>query len=195
MRYLFILVCLVTSITLQAQHKVVGTVKDTSGRPLNGATVQADGGKQSAVSDELGTFQLERMPEGNHTLLVRFLGFADYRLTITVPVSEPLVIVLEETSTVTDEVIVQATRASESTPTTYVNVGRQVLQKQNFGQDLPLLLNWTPSVVTTSDAGAGVGAATARATPRRSTRSDASPRRVPRSAGPRGVARAAFLPV
>lgn len=157
MRYLFILVCLVTSITLQAQHKVVGTVKDTSGRPLNGATVQADGGKQSAVSDELGTFQLERMPEGNHTLLVRFLGFADYRLTITVPVSEPLVIVLEETSTVTDEVIVQATRASESTPTTYVNVGRQVLQKQNFGQDLPLLLNWTPSVVTTSDAGAGVG--------------------------------------
>lgn len=31
------------------------------------------------------------------------------------------------------------------------------IEKQNLGQDLPFLLNWTPSVVTTSDAGAGVG--------------------------------------
>jgi iron complex outermembrane receptor protein len=34
---------------------------------------------------------------------------------------------------------------------------KSVIQKQNFGQDLPMLLNWTPSVVTTSDAGSGVG--------------------------------------
>src|ERR1044071_6950301 len=57
----------------------------------------------------------------------------------------------------TDEVIVYATRANDKTPTTYTNVGKQAIQKQNFGQDLPILLNWTPSVVTTSDAGAGVG--------------------------------------
>ncbi len=31
------------------------------------------------------------------------------------------------------------------------------LQKRNYGQDMPFLLNFTPSVVVTSDAGAGVG--------------------------------------
>jgi iron complex outermembrane recepter protein len=36
-------------------------------------------------------------------------------------------------------------------------MNKATLQKQNFGQDLPLILNWTPSLVTTSDAGAGVG--------------------------------------
>ena len=43
------------------------------------------------------------------------------------------------------------------TPTTFTNVDADEIQKQNLGQDLPFLLNWTPSVVTTSDAGAGVG--------------------------------------
>jgi iron complex outermembrane receptor protein len=39
----------------------------------------------------------------------------------------------------------------------YTNISREELQTQNLGQDLPILLNFTPSVVTTSDAGAGVG--------------------------------------
>ncbi|MDW8332519.1 MAG: TonB-dependent receptor, partial [Cyclobacteriaceae bacterium] len=64
---------------------------------------------------------------------------------------------LEEGISFTDEVLVTATRASEKTPTTFTSVDRTTLRKQNFGQDMPLLLNWTPSVVTTSDAGNGVG--------------------------------------
>ncbi len=144
--------------TVYAQQTVTGKIVEAStGRPLPGATVQVDGDKQSAVADELGTFRLERVPEGNHSLLIRFLGYGDRIETILVPLSEPLTISLDETSTVTEEVIVQATRANESTPTTFININRQQLQKQNFGQDLPVLLNWTPSVVTTSDAGAGIG--------------------------------------
>ena len=38
-----------------------------------------------------------------------------------------------------------------------MQVGKRAIQQQNFGQDLPFLLNWTPSMVTTSDAGAGIG--------------------------------------
>ncbi|MBA4057161.1 MAG: TonB-dependent receptor, partial [Marivirga sp.] len=64
---------------------------------------------------------------------------------------------LEESSQMTDEVVVFATRANDNTPTTFTEVGKASVQKQNFGQDLPVLLNWTPSMVTTSDAGAGIG--------------------------------------
>ncbi len=39
----------------------------------------------------------------------------------------------------------------------YTNVTAEALNKQNLGQDLPVLLNFTPSLVSTSDAGGGVG--------------------------------------
>ena len=38
-----------------------------------------------------------------------------------------------------------------------IRMFQEAIQKQNLGQDLPVLLNFTPSVVTTSDAGAGIG--------------------------------------
>jgi len=57
----------------------------------------------------------------------------------------------------TPEAVVTATRATDKTGTTYQNVSREQLQARNFGQDIPYLLDQTPSVVTTSDAGTGVG--------------------------------------
>lgn len=56
-----------------------------------------------------------------------------------------------------DDVIVYATRANDKTPTTYSEISKQDLESVNLGQDLPILLNLSPSIVTTSDAGAGVG--------------------------------------
>ena len=57
----------------------------------------------------------------------------------------------------TPEAVVTATRATDKTGTAYQNVSREQLQARNFGQDIPYLLDQTPSVVTTSDAGTGVG--------------------------------------
>ena len=56
-----------------------------------------------------------------------------------------------------DDVTVYSTRANENTPMTYSSLSKEDLTKRNLGQDLPILLNFTPSIVTTSDAGAGVG--------------------------------------
>ena len=56
-----------------------------------------------------------------------------------------------------DEVNVNALRASEKTPMTFTNISKDAIEEQNLGQDLPYLLSTTPSLVTTSDAGAGVG--------------------------------------
>lgn len=55
------------------------------------------------------------------------------------------------------EVIVSTTRAGEKTPTTYTTVSKEEITKRNNGQDLPIMLNFTPSIVTTSDGGAGIG--------------------------------------
>ena len=56
-----------------------------------------------------------------------------------------------------DEVVVSSTRAGSNSPTTYQTISKQDFSKNNLGQDLPFLLDQTASVVTTSDAGAGIG--------------------------------------
>jgi iron complex outermembrane receptor protein len=52
-------------------------------------------------------------------------------------------------------VVVKGLRAQDAPNNTTVN--KTALNSKNFGQDMPTLLEFTPSVVTTSDAGAGIG--------------------------------------
>ncbi|RLJ65527.1 iron complex outermembrane receptor protein [Lacinutrix venerupis] len=56
-----------------------------------------------------------------------------------------------------DEVLIKSLRVDANSPITHSNVTKEELEKRNLGQDIPILLNYLPSVVTTSDAGAGVG--------------------------------------
>ncbi|MBT8264454.1 MAG: TonB-dependent receptor [Muriicola sp.] len=56
-----------------------------------------------------------------------------------------------------DEVLVSAIRVTKESPVTFSNLTKAELNPRNLGQDIPILLNFLPSVVTTSDAGAGVG--------------------------------------
>lgn len=56
-----------------------------------------------------------------------------------------------------EEVLISAVRAKEKNPVTFTNVSKEAIAPRNLGQDIPVLLNYLPSVVTTTDAGAGVG--------------------------------------
>ena len=56
-----------------------------------------------------------------------------------------------------EEVSVAGLRASEDQPVPFSEVTKEDLASRNLGQDLPILLNFLPAVVTTSDAGAGIG--------------------------------------
>lgn len=55
------------------------------------------------------------------------------------------------------EVTVSSVRATEKTPITFTNVSKEQIEPRNLGQDIPVLLNYLPSVVATTDAGNGVG--------------------------------------
>ncbi|MFD2586517.1 TonB-dependent receptor [Croceitalea marina] len=58
---------------------------------------------------------------------------------------------------VLDEVFVSAVRVTKESPVTFSNLTKEDIKSRNLGQDIPILMNFLPSVVTTSDAGAGVG--------------------------------------
>lgn len=56
-----------------------------------------------------------------------------------------------------DEVLLSSVRVAKDAPVTHSNVTKKDLESRNIGQDLPVLLNFLPAVVSTTDAGAGVG--------------------------------------
>lgn len=56
-----------------------------------------------------------------------------------------------------DEVLVSAVRVTAQSPVTFSNISKREIRKRNLGQDIPILMNFLPGVVTTTDAGAGVG--------------------------------------
>lgn len=71
--------------------------------------------------------------------------------------SQQVIDTLQGTKQVLDEVIVQSIRVKYSSPISHSNISKSEMSSRNLGQDLPVLLNFLPSVVTTSDAGAGIG--------------------------------------
>lgn len=140
------------------EFNLAGTVSDLErNEVLSGATVQIENTSHFAVTNDEGKFSIERIPAGNYTVVVRFLGYNPRKQVLSLQGDAELNITMKASTQMTEEVVVYATRANDKTPTTFTHVDKQSIEKQNFGQDIPMLLNWTPSMVTTSDAGAGVG--------------------------------------
>ena len=68
----------------------------------------------------------------------------------------------QKTSKLADTSLLQpveltAVRAAEKTPVAKTDLSREEIRKNNTGQDLPFILNQTPSVIVNSDAGNGIG--------------------------------------
>jgi iron complex outermembrane recepter protein len=152
-----LLFSLLTS-SLFAQFSISGKISDQrSGEALTGANVYLANTWQVGVSDLNGNFVLNKLKAGNYTLKVSYVGYEAFTQNIQLIDNQELTIQLKASNFLADEVVVRATRATENMGMVFSNLDKKELAKQNLGQDLPILLNFTPSVVTTSDAGAGIG--------------------------------------
>ena len=84
------------------------------------------------------------------------------KLSITALMAIPIICLAQQQDTIPmnqllEEVNVKSTIAGEKTPMTFTNISEKEIEKTNLGQDLPYLISLTPSVVSSSDAGAGIG--------------------------------------
>lgn len=82
---------------------------------------------------------------------------AFFALSMGVQAQEQETDSLEGQKVVLDEVFVSAIRVTKESPVTFSNLTKEDIKPRNLGQDIPVLMNFLPSVVTTTDAGAGVG--------------------------------------
>lgn len=140
-----------------AQFKISGKVSGTNGNALSGASVKLKNQNFTAGSNANGLYEFSNLPAGSYTVVVSYLGYATQEKKVIVNLDAIADFTLQQLSFVADEVVVSATRVAKNAAFTYKNLSKADLDKTNQGQDLPYLLNQTPSVVVTSDAGAGVG--------------------------------------
>lgn len=141
-----------------AQFSISGRVTEQrSGGALPGTTISLVYPKVSIVTDVNGKYQVENLKSGNYTLQISFLGYQTITRTIALSANVVNDFTLTSHTLLTEEVTVSGTRAAKNSPTTFTDLSKKDIEKNNLGRDLPYLLDQTPSVVTTSDAGAGIG--------------------------------------
>jgi iron complex outermembrane receptor protein len=153
MKKLMTLFVLFISVQQSFAQKMRGQVLDQESKlPLWGASISILGSPMGTISDSKGYFSLNST-SGKSKIKISFLGYEPLELLA----ENAIHVNLKKSNFLQDEVVVRSTRADENSAMAYSNVSATELGKSNLGQDMPNLLNFTPSVVTTSDAGAGVG--------------------------------------
>ncbi len=139
------------------QFTLSGIVKNEEGDKLEYAVVYIEGSKKSTTTERGGAYSIEDISPGKYTLTCTFLGYTTLKKEIQVSThmqvdftmvgqlyNLPLVEIKSNVNKLT------------SFPATS-DISKEALRKDNLGQDVPILLQWLPSVTTTSDAGAGIG--------------------------------------
>ncbi len=141
-----------------AQITLSGKVINRStNESLPGASIRMLNNLNATVSDKSGAFVISNLKPGSFTMVVSFMGFKNDSTSINLTKNTDLKITLQPSAIMTDEVIVYATRAGNSTPVAHQDFDKKEIATINFGQDLPVLLGGSISAVTTSDAGNGMG--------------------------------------
>ncbi len=151
------LMVLFATLTANAQDYILaGKVVNNKQEPLVGATVAVKQLQKGTSTDFEGTFKLN-LTKGKHTIEVSYVGYKTLTQKVDITSNQTITLKLVSDENVLDEVLVSAVRVKSDAPVTHSNLSKKEIAKRNLGQDIPMLLNYLPSVTSSSDAGAGVG--------------------------------------
>lgn len=151
------------AITANAQYVLKGKVTSKSSKnPVEGAAVTLTFSKNelaNQVTNADGYYEIKNIRhKGSYSLNVRHVGSKTQ--TLTVNISEAVTVFnveLDDADYFLEPLEVKSIRAGERSPFAKTTITKEQIEKINLGQDIPFLLNQTPSVVVNSDAGNGVG--------------------------------------
>ena len=145
--------CLISLQAFAQTHILKGKVTENE-IPLEGVSVYAKETGAGTQTDADGNYRLE-LEDGSYILIFSYGN----QKTVQVNLYEDktLNIDLSDAKEVLDEVFLSSLRVNAQSPITYSNLTNEEIEDRNLGQDIPILMNYMPNVVSTSDAGAGIG--------------------------------------
>ena len=135
----------------------MGSVVDSlTNEPLMGATVHIN--NQAVATDEKGNFIFNKITYHQFTISVTSVGYANFNESfVSTEKQKNIIIKMKSIALNLQALEVKSIRANTKAPFTKTNIGKEAIATLNIAQDLPFILNQTPSVVVNADAGNGVG--------------------------------------
>jgi iron complex outermembrane receptor protein len=137
-------------------QQTIVLLQDAQNAPIVGARIQIVGTKLLNLTDDSGKVQLA-LSEGRFRMLIDHLGYQSIDTSVLLGSNATIVFTMKDQWYTFGEVELLSTWIKEKTPFTFNNYDKAYIERNNLGQDIPFILQWTPSVVSTSDAGAGIG--------------------------------------
>jgi len=151
-----VLLCfLLINLTANAQHNFKGRVLDKNGLKIKGANIKENDNKIT-YTDNNGDFYIFSKKKIIN-IEITHVGYLKKFDTINISETKKKIFIIEDGILLKDQIKVLSTRAKDDSPYAYENLTLYELNKNNTGKDIPYLLDFTPSVTITSDAGGGIG--------------------------------------
>ncbi|MFM9911486.1 MAG: TonB-dependent receptor [Chitinophagaceae bacterium] len=156
MRKLLLGICFSLLNQIVLSQVISGKVVDAStGSPIPSVTVELDN-QHSVITNESGLFIFSKLKSGNYQLRLSSIGYKSFEIFASTK-ETPLVLKMDQWKLFMQPIEVKAVRAGDKAPFAKTTLTKKEIEKLNLGQDLPFILNQTPSVVINADAGNGVG--------------------------------------
>ena len=151
-----VLLCfLLINLTANAQHNFKGRVFDKNGLKIKGANIKENDDKIT-YTDNNGDFYIFSK-KNIINIEITHVGYLKKIDTINISETKEKNFIIKDGILLKDQIKVLSTRAKDDSPYAYENLTLYELNKNNTGRDIPYLLDFTPSVTITSDAGGGIG--------------------------------------
>jgi iron complex outermembrane receptor protein len=157
LKHFIFLIAIFNTSLLMSQNRLSGRVVNETGEPLISASVFLHGTDYAAVTDEDGEFVLDGIDSNEYQLRCTYIGYKSHKEYIDIDESFEIEIILEGSPFQVAEIEITAAALGEESPYAYSDLDKEQIDFKNIAQDLPYLLEHTPSMVVTSDAGAGIG--------------------------------------
>lgn len=158
MKYIFTTLIFVSCYYISVcQNSIYGTITDNKGEILPFTNISINQGKFEIQSDENGNYRISGINPGQYSFSIDLMGYELFNESKSIIGETMWDIVLQKQSIKIDEIEISATKVSDNMPFTFRNYTTNEINARNYGTDLPYILDNSPSVVTTSDAGVGIG--------------------------------------
>ena len=107
---------LILCLSLQAQTSdiQIKVITEPENEPLMGATVYFEELEKGAVTNFDGIAEFTEIPDGQHQIIISFLGFETFETTIQIPSNNELMFKLKEGGNQLDAVVLQSTRSTRT---------------------------------------------------------------------------------
>ncbi|MEO7175970.1 MAG: TonB-dependent receptor plug domain-containing protein [Saprospiraceae bacterium] len=157
MKFVFVCLLMIISFPSFSQFTLQGKAVNKAGFPITGVSVEWIENKQVEITDDAGYFRFECSSSRLQSLVFNHLSYVTRRVEMAPEIETVVFVVLDENAQILPELQINGSWVKDKTPITYQTLKKSDFEHSNLGQDLPYLLQQTPSVVVSSDAGTGFG--------------------------------------